>query len=148
MVSYIKTGQQYSKPKKRPIRPPPLPPLPPRDSRPGLQPRGYQQRYYETRSEAKRDVSLNDTKYLENLPSFVFDYDNGPPPPLNANDTKYLENMPSFDFDDDQAPITTNETKFLENMKSFVFDNDEGRSQRRLALTDGVEPGFRSKPDP
>ncbi|KAL7441639.1 hypothetical protein ACHAXH_008732 [Discostella pseudostelligera] len=156
MVNYLTTGQQYSKPKKEPIRssrPPPPTYLPRRNSRPTPQPVGHQ-RYHESRPDVEPAVPLaNDTKYLEDMPSFVFRYDNEAPP-IRTADTKYLEDMHSFVFDDcgGQAPprhhsITANETKYLENAPSFIFDSGESQSQNRLAITNG-EGHARSKRDP
>jgi hypothetical protein len=159
LVSYLNTGQQYSKPKKKPIRSPPPPPqlitsLTRSNSRPTLHPRVHQQ-YYENRPKIESAVSLaNDTKYLEGMPSFVFQYDDEAPP-VHAADTMYLENMNSFVFDDDvpapHLPITANETKYLEDAPSFIFDDGEDQSQNiRLAITDGevIVKNSRSKPDP
>jgi hypothetical protein len=146
-VNYLNTGQQYSKPKKKPVRSQ-------SNSRPASHPRGHQQ-YYENRPEIESAVSLaNDTKYLEDMPSFVFQYDDEAPP-VNDADTLYLENMKSFVFDDNvpapHLPIAANETKYLEDAPSFIFDDGEDQSQNnRLAIGSGgvIVKKSRSKPDP
>jgi hypothetical protein len=171
MVSYLHTGQQYSKPKKKPIRSPPPPPppmplpvLPRRNSRPVSHARVQQRYYYDERPEVESVVSLaNDTKYLEAMPSFIFQHDTEAPR-LRAPDTKYLENMNSFVFDDGQGtprlPIAADDIKYLENAAddikylenapSFIFDTDEGQPRNRLAITNGEGSirDSRSKPDP
>ncbi len=147
LVSYLNTGQQYSKPKKKPVRSR-------SNFRPASHPRGHQQ-YYENRPEIESAVSLaNDTRYLESMPSFVFQYDDEAPP-VNDADTLYLENMKSFVFDDNvpapHLPIAANETKYLEDAPSFIFDDGEDQSQNnRLAIGSGgvIVKKSRSKPDP
>lgn len=105
MVSYIHTGQNYNK-ERRPNRPP-QPPR--RRDRPMLQshrPRDLRPpQYHETRSirrleeeEPPQHLMLtNDTTYLENMPSFVFDNGNGRPPPqlMLANGEDYVEDLSS-----------------------------------------------------
>jgi hypothetical protein len=79
-----------------------------------------------------------DTKYLENLNSFVFDDGQGTPRlPIAADDIKYLENA-------------ADDIKYLENAPSFIFDTDEGQPRNRLAITNGEGSirDSRSKPDP
>lgn len=135
MMSYLQTGKNYRKqqrPKHRQRQPPP-----PRLERPRTQSQGFS----EEEDPPQRLMLANDTAYLENMPSFIYD---------NGDDHPRSMGLPK-EADPPQRLLLTKDTSYLEQKPSFVFDN-AGPSPKTRMLTNGEDNDdgdlTTSKPDP